>query len=89
MQFKFLKGKNLQILSFFAVFVFGTFLLTYTAYADDPENVPTVISVNNAAPTFDVDPYEENNFTLTASTSTTPTNVGSEITFHATADDQD
>ncbi len=89
MQFKVLGSKILQQFSFVAVFIFGLILLSYNAYADDPENVPTVISVNNAAPSFSVDPYEESNFTFTASTSSTPTNVGSAITFRATGDDQD
>lgn len=93
MQLKNFKNKSLRLLSYLAVFIFGIGIISYGVYADDPEYVDTIISVNNAAPEFrispDGSPYEENTVTLTASTPATPINVGSSITFRATGDDQD
>ncbi len=90
MQTKKLKNNKLELLILMAVFVMGTVFLSYTAdAADTPEEITASVDINNTAPAFDVDPYEENTVTLTASTPTTPINVGSSITFRATGDDQD
>jgi len=45
-------------------------------------DVGTSVTVGNAAPSFTVDPYEDS-----ASSATSPTNAGSDVTFKATADD--
>lgn len=82
-------NNHLNLILFITVFAFGLSLLSYTAYADDPEEIIASVDINNTAPVFSVTPYEENTVTLTASTPATPINVGSSITFRATGDDQD
>lgn len=57
-----------------------------TIYLDNSPvegSLVTKLTVSNIAPTFTAAPYE-----LTASTSTNPTNVGTNVTFRATATDE-
>ena len=74
--------KNIPIL-FFAlasfIVLFSVIFFSFKAYAD---TVTTSVTVGNAAPSFTAGPAEN-----PASTTASPTNVGSDVTFQATAED--
>ena len=85
--------KNLAV----AVVLFITLILAIKVFsnlkeninAQDSEDVDTSVTVDNNAPTFTVDPYEEDDDTTNASTDTNPTNEGDPLNMHATGTDQD
>lgn len=66
----------------------GVFLLILNSgfyqivFAQDSEQVSTSVTVGNSAPSFTVTPFE-----TTASTGTSPTNVGSQVTFQGRGSD--
>lgn len=62
-----------------AIIFVGSFLSLKHVFA---ETVATSVTVGNSAPTFDVQTHE-----VTTSSSTSPTNVGTTVTFSATATD--
>ena len=68
-------------ISFFALILISFFVLIniFSVYAD---SVTTAVTVGNTAPTFTAGPAEN-----PASATTTPTNVGDNTTFQATATD--
>jgi len=73
-----MKLKIRQIIFLVIVFA-GFFLILKQVFA---ETVATSVTVGNSAPSFSVQTYE-----VTTSSATSPTNVGSTVTFSATASD--
>lgn len=73
-----MKLKFRYIIGLVILFV-GSFLTLKQVFA---ETVATSVTVGNSAPSFDVQTYE-----VTTSSSTSPTNVGTTVTFSATATD--
>jgi hypothetical protein len=65
---------------FFSVFLF--FLFLTKIFDAQAETLTTSVTVGNAAPTFTVNPFED-----PASSTTSPTNVGSNVTWRATGTD--
>jgi len=63
--------------------------LIFPTQAQDSQNVSTSVTVDNNAPAFTVNPFEQDNDTSNASTDTTPTNQGDDVNILATATDQD
>ena len=70
---------NFKYIIGLAIFFAGSFLFLKQVFA---ETVATSVTVGNSAPTFSVQTYE-----FTTSSTTSPTNVGSTVTFSATASD--
>ena len=65
---------------FFLVTTFLFFSTLIKVFEANAASVSTAVTVGNGAPSFTVQPYED-----PASSTTTPTNVGSDVTFKATA----
>ena len=62
--------------------IFSGFVFLIRVFDARAETIQTSVSVGNAAPEFTVNPFED-----PASSSTSPTNVGSNVTWKATAED--
>ena len=68
-----------------------TFVYSAKIFAQDSQNIPTVVTVGNNAPTITVDPTEEDNDSgdNRPSSSTQPTNEDDDVDFYATGTDLD
>ena len=72
---------SLSRVSLLLVIIFASFLVI-RRFQVNAESITTSVTVGNSAPTFTVGPAEN-----PASSTTSPTNVGSNVTFQATATD--
>jgi len=74
--------KKLFLKILFSVFSFALFFLFIKSFTVEADTVTTAVTVGNSAPVFTAGPAEN-----PASYATTPTNVGSDTTWEATATD--